>query len=453
MSFDLDVYFNHSKLPSLGQWAESVSREGFRLTFPESVNLTTHTGYLPAVLGDEESGFEFFVSDLDEPDELLPEEVRSLVPAANALANFCCHGMDECLAATVAAAVLAQLTGGVVFDPQGSGCFQGQEAIAHARAELDAAARKEAEKVRRGKLTPAKWAEAFEQTLRRVNPDYRLSKDYRGRSVECVREDASGVFLSQNCVELHENYRHCFAVLLTCTKLSPVLYSPLVLGSRFDHNFTIAHAYNRDYRAGMKWQVAPQEWHSEYRATIRGTQQWVETTARSAEQFLFPLYLSRLSKGAERVASLFRDATLFMDQWGISRETLKQPVSEGELATAFAEAFYLKVPPEDWNEGLVTCYNALRLADAHGFPGIRLLSHRQDAINTCDDIALGAQKFMAIPEDVRNAAVFVRYVDDFLTVRDELPRMIGVIEKVKALRPAPSDEPISPQKSWWQFWT
>ncbi len=270
--------------------------------------------------------------------------------------------------------------------------------------------------------------------------------------MECLREDATGLFASQNCVKIHDNYRHCFAVLLTCTKLSPVLHSPLVLGSRFDHNSTIAHAYNRDYRAGMKWRVAPEEWRSEYRATVRGTQQWVGTTAGSAEQFLFPLYVNRLSKGAERVVTLLRDAAMFIEQWGVSEGTLKDPVGEGELGTAFAEAFFLKAPPEDWNEGLVTYYNALRLADLHGFPGTRLLSHRQDAINTCDDIALGSKKFVAIPEEIRNAAIFVRYVDDFLTVRDELPRMIRVVENVKSAHHQFDDGPAPPQKPWWQFW-
>lgn len=452
MSVDLEVFLERSKLPSLGEWAQAISSEGFSLAFPEPVDITKHTGYLPAILGAEESGFEFFVSDLNEPDDL-PEDVGEMLSTANASANFNCHGMDEILAATAAAAVLAHLTDGVVFDPQGGGVLRGQEAIARAKAELDAAARREADEVaRHGRLPPAKWAEAFEQTLRRVNPDYRLSKDYRGRLVECVREDGTGLFLSQNCVKIHDNYRHCFALLLTRKRLSGSLYSPLILGSRFDHNSTIAHAYNRDYRTGRKWRVAPQEWHSEYRATVRGTQQWVETTAKSAEQILFPVYLSRLSQGADRVASLLRDAATFIEQWGISKETLKVPVREGTLATAFAEGFCLKTPPEDWNEGLVTYYNALRLADLHGFSGTRLLSHRQDAISACSDVAIGSKKYMEMPEDVRNAAIFVRYVEDFLTVCDELPRMVQTIENVRFHHPPISEKSTNPKRHWWQFW-
>ncbi len=180
MSFDLDVFLERSKLPAFDEWAEAIRKEGFPLAFPEPVDLTKHTGFLPAVLGDEESGFEFFVSDLDELDGL-PEEARALVPAADAVASFSCHEMQECLAAAVAAAVLARLTSGLFLDPQGSGFFQGQEAIAHARAELDAAAKKEAEEVaRHGKLSPAKWAEAFEQTLRTGESGLQVEQGLQG---------------------------------------------------------------------------------------------------------------------------------------------------------------------------------------------------------------------------------------------------------------------------------
>jgi hypothetical protein len=452
MSIDIIVFLENLKLPSLGEWSEAISRNGFSFTFPEPINLTKHTGYLPVLLGDEESGFEFFVSDWNQSDDI-PDEVRSLLPGADTVVTFNCHEMHEYLTAFVAASVMVQLTDGVLLDPQCDKRLMGQEAIAQAKAQLDAANKKEADEVAlHGKLPLNKWAEAFEQTLHRVNPNYRLSKIYRGRLVECVREDETGLFLSQNCVKVHDTYRHCFAVMLTCKKLNPALNSPFVFGSHFDHNTTISHAYNKDYRAGRKWRISPQEWHSQYRATIRGTQQWVETTARSAEQFLFPLYLNRLSQGAERVALLLRDASVFIEKWGISKETLTVPPAECEFATEFSTEFHLNSRPADWNEGFVTFYNALRLADANGFSGIQLLIHRQNAINTGDDVALGNKGFLSIPDNIRNAAIFVRYAEDFLTVRDELPHMIQVIENIQLHHPLLSEQQTSPQKPWWQFW-
>ena len=162
--------------------------------------------------------------------EDLNVEVRALAPSANAVASFSCHETKECLAAITAAAVLANLTNGVFSDPQGGGCMRGEVAVSYARAETDAAAKKEAEETERhGKLSPAKWARAFEQTIHRVNPEYQLSRDFRGRLVECTRQDSTGVFLSQNCVRIHDSYKHCFAVLLTRAKLGGSLDSPLVL--------------------------------------------------------------------------------------------------------------------------------------------------------------------------------------------------------------------------------
>jgi hypothetical protein len=453
MSVYLDVFLDRSKLPDFGEWAREISREGFPLTFPERVNIAKHIGYLPALLGNEECGFEFSLSDIDEPDGL-PDEVRALRPTTNSVAQFRFHEACECHAATAAAAVLANLTDGVFFDPQGGMCLDGQEAIVQARTDLEAAAKKDVEDVAiRGKLSPRQWAQAFEQTLQRVNPAYRLSKDYCGRLVECVREDEMGLILSQNCVKMYDDYRHCFAVLLTCAKLGPALNSPFVLGSRFDHNSTVAHAYNRDFRAGSKWQVAPMQCQSEYRATLHGTQQWVESTAKSAEQFLFPLYVDWLSQGADRVASLFRDAAEFIKRWAISKETMREPLREGELLSPFAAEFGLTASPREWNEGLVVFYNALCMANMNGWSGTLLLKHRRAAINVnCTDIALVTSKIASIPVDVRHAAVFVAYVEDFLTVREELPRMIQVLENLARRHSQPSEEAATSRKPWWRFW-
>jgi hypothetical protein len=131
---------------------------------------------------------------------------------------------------------------------------------------------------------------------------------------------------------------------------------------------------------------------------------------------------------------------------------LNEPIREGELASAFGEAFSLKIPPADWNEGLVTYYNALRLADINGVKGNVLLSHRQNAIATCDEIAMGSQKLLGVPNEFRNAAVFVRYVEDFLAVEEELPRMIEVVESLKPERLPRKDTPPPPDKPWWRFW-
>jgi hypothetical protein len=289
MSFDIDVFFEKSLQPSLVAWAVSISEAGFSISFPCIVDLPKHSGFLPALLGDEESGFELFLSRLDEM-EKLKDEVKSYAPDADTVFNFCCHETSECLTAIAAAAVLTQMTFGVLFNPQEGTFMLPEEAISYAKSQLRSAEKEEREDRKvHGKLSSAEWAEIFQQAMQRVHPDYRLSQDYKKRLVECIRGDETGLFLSQNCVKIHDNYRHCFAVLLTGKKLGGSLFSPFVLGSRFDHNTTIAKAYNQDYREGIKWQAAPKEWHADYGLTVRRILPWVENTAKSAEQFLFPL--------------------------------------------------------------------------------------------------------------------------------------------------------------------
>jgi hypothetical protein len=195
---------------------------------------------------------------------------------------------------------------------------------------------------------------------------------------------------------------------------------------------TITHAYHRDFRAGKKWHVAPREWHSQYWPTQRDASEFVERTARSAEEFLLPLYMNRLLQGTSRVAGLFRDAAEFIKQWGVVGESLARPAIGEGLISAFAQAYGLDSRQFDWNDRLLVSFNAVRLADANGYSAERLLKHRRDAINTsCDDIATGSRTYLAIPADLRNAAIFVAYVNDFLAVESELAEMAAKIDNVK----------------------
>ncbi len=102
MAVLLNVFLERSKLPTFSSWSEAILREGFPLNFPEAVDLTKHTGYLPALFRNEETGFEFYVSNLEDSD-VAPNEVQLALPAADTVAWFRFTEMDECLAATAAA--------------------------------------------------------------------------------------------------------------------------------------------------------------------------------------------------------------------------------------------------------------------------------------------------------------------------------------------------------------
>jgi len=144
MSVDLSVFLDRARLPTLAAWAKAISDAGIAFDFPVAADLAKQTGFLPALLGEEESGFEFSISELSELVDAdladLVDEVRSLTPNASLEANFVCHGMQECLTATAAAAVLAEMTGGVFHDPQSGEFLDGREAVLRAKTELDAAA-------------------------------------------------------------------------------------------------------------------------------------------------------------------------------------------------------------------------------------------------------------------------------------------------------------------------
>ncbi len=237
MAVHINVFLERSKLPTFAAWSAAIASEGFPLAFPEAVNLAHHTGYIPALFQGEESGFEFFLSEITNREEEVPDEIQTELPNVNAIADFRFHEMHECLAANVAAAVLAKLSGGAFSDPQEDGRnLFGEQAIIEARRELEEAEKKAARHSE--KLSPARWVQVFEEQLREVHPDYHLNPSFRGRAVECTREH-SGLVLSQNCVRMHDSYQHCFAILFSRRKLNGALFNPFTIGSRFDHNSTI----------------------------------------------------------------------------------------------------------------------------------------------------------------------------------------------------------------------
>ena len=428
--------------------------EQFPFTFPQAIDLAKHTGYLPAEFRNEDSGFEFSVSKIIDIEEV-PDEVQAQLPSADARADFRFYEMHECLAATVAAGVLASLTGGAFNDPQEDGrTFFGEEALAEAHRTLEAAIEEGRQDAIRHpwKLSLSDWAQAFQESMQRVHPDYRLNRGFRGRMVECLRQDATGLYLSQNCGNMHGTWRHCFALLLTSKMIGHALNNPFVIGSRFGYD-TIATTYNTDYRAGMKWQVVPDEWRSEYPSTRHGAQE-AESAARSAEQFLPPVYMRQLASGSERLVSLYRDAVRFIEEWGISEDSLRLPKTDGVLATEFDVEFGLDAT----HKSLLPYFNAVRLADANGFSGVRTLNHRRAAANTsCRDIVLPSKKFMEIPTEIRNIAVFVNYIELFMAVREELPGMIEILERVKDAYPRSSAKPEQREseqrpRPWWRLW-
>lgn len=64
---------------------------------------------------------------------------------------------------------------------------------------------------------------------------------------------------------------------------------------------------------------------------------------------------------------------------------------------------------------------------------------------------------MEIPTEIRNIAVFVNYIELFMAVREELPGMIEILERVKDAYPRSSAKPEQREseqrpRPWWRLW-
>ena len=138
MSVCLYVFAVDSRIPSIPALQEASHRAGVSLTFNSEVNLREHEGFLPVRHGDRSTGFELYVGRTSEvlseyPEDIYPE-FHANVAARDAVVIFSWHSdAEEGIAANYAAAILAQLTDGVLFDPEAGEIIPTDAALEHAR--------------------------------------------------------------------------------------------------------------------------------------------------------------------------------------------------------------------------------------------------------------------------------------------------------------------------------
>src|SRR3954451_1922896 len=130
----LEMYvFYRGKVPSKTALMRAMKELGFPLTIVEARSpLEDHTGFMPIRWRGEDTGFEFDVSsDAEEVKET--REDCGIDPSLDQIAFFR-FGSDliELLAAQCAAAALAKLTGGVVFEPIGGEIWSLDRSVAEA---------------------------------------------------------------------------------------------------------------------------------------------------------------------------------------------------------------------------------------------------------------------------------------------------------------------------------
>jgi hypothetical protein len=130
MSMDLYI-LSDRRLNSLREWQRVIESERLDLVLPDGL-INELRGFLPIHSNGVATGFECSPRDA--------HEIMNLYSAVDfgrrwghCLAFTWRGDLDECLAASSAAAAYAKATGGVVFDPQDSLVFSDQHALQRAR--------------------------------------------------------------------------------------------------------------------------------------------------------------------------------------------------------------------------------------------------------------------------------------------------------------------------------
>lgn len=134
MSAAILVFLKNATLPTVDAWNAAIKAHGFPLVL-DPFDPRTDSCYRPALLQDRESGFEWYLSPLAERTEERGFPIKAHVGDCDLEADLSYSTQaDENVAACVAGAVLAAMTGGFYLDPEyGHNILNGEQALAVAR--------------------------------------------------------------------------------------------------------------------------------------------------------------------------------------------------------------------------------------------------------------------------------------------------------------------------------
>lgn len=414
MAVELWVFLDRDRLPSASTWAKGVAAAGFELSFVEErVSPASHGGFLPMRFEGEETGFEFDVHPVERM--ALTDQLKELVSQLDSVATFRFTDDDQLVAALAASAVLATLAGGVLHDPNDEPTTSDPAAFLSTARELRAvqATARAAQAI--AKRTPAEWAKMCLGILQRIHPDYEKNKLIKGTTLEFIRRHESGLHISHNFIRIRTSYRQGFALLFSPRQPWERLHSPFVCGGRFDHNFDVRAAFQRDLGAGRI--TSSHEWRS-------NTPRLVEVCFEAAERQLLPHYVAVIARGAEALIRLYTTARDLLEQLELPAEPNLEAFQRDPFAAVYASAFGL-TDRADWSS-LARHADALLRARGLGVDVEGVLEARHSCLNTKATALAGREGSGA-----GDVAFVLNNIDDFFAMRDELPAALETLGRLR----------------------
>ncbi len=129
-----NVFLDRARLPAADDWARVIREAGFEVQLSTDFEPGSHSGYLPCP--DERSGFEYYLESFTAPAFEIGETGAKAIGQRNAVASLRFSGRPaDRSAAVAAAATLAAMSDGVLFDTESGHFIAADKALAWARNE------------------------------------------------------------------------------------------------------------------------------------------------------------------------------------------------------------------------------------------------------------------------------------------------------------------------------
>lgn len=129
-----NVFLDRERLPTAADWSRVLREGGFQTQLDAQFDPRTHSGYLPCP--DERTGFEYYLEPFDIPTPEIGDEGARVIGKRNAVVSLRFSGRrTDREAAAPAAATLAAMTDGILYDSEPGHFIAAEDALAWARNE------------------------------------------------------------------------------------------------------------------------------------------------------------------------------------------------------------------------------------------------------------------------------------------------------------------------------